>query len=365
MNRPHPTGPYGPQQYPPPQQYAQPPQQYAQPPQQYAQPRQPMQYPPAPPGQAPRRHRWLLWVGLALAAGVMALAMVVAAVVVLAPPRTTPGEQVVADYLHAIARADAKTALALLEERPADTSLISDEVLQQSQALAPLTVDEVSHGAGNGADGVLQMAKITLGGVPTLWFFDAVQTPAGWRIRNGVNTVVNFDFDHAPYGVRVNGAEPTNVNDFAILPGVYQATTDSSFVTFVEDGRFDGEDMGLPAMQMTAAGEALAKGAVGRHLEQCVKSTAKAPEGCPFSARPMGEVVGGYHWQLSSEPEITVRTGQPLTSEGTVNVSVGYDIKLEYRSRNGRGTKENANTWRDTATAQLDMSTTSPKITFS
>lgn len=155
--------------------------------------------------------------------GVVALALIIAAVIVVpmllrGPAQTASG--VVEEYLTAVSEGDAETALSYVEAY-ADDSLLTEEVLDASLELAPITdiVVEASDASGDDFETIVS-ASFAIGSETIERDFTVYNFGQGeWQLGDGLigMTLSNFD----GLGLTVNGAEPAGAITY-LFPGTYQ-----------------------------------------------------------------------------------------------------------------------------------------------
>jgi len=300
--------PYG-QQAP---QYGQQPPQYGQQPQPdsaqqspYGQPAQPYPYPgqpgaqqPPAGGQAPKKG---LSVGVII--GIVVGALVVLAVIIgaiffvvrlVSSPSASGGGgggggattpvAVVEGYLEALAASDAKTALSFVDAVPSDSPFLTDEALEASNELAPLTGIEVTEPTD--ADFSTKVtATYSLGDVPVTTEFSVNEYAADgeWRL-----TTVTADLD---FGDRFDGldmtlnGEPLESSSVEVFPGTYEvATTTPNYAVTGQTVLTVRDPFDYPTLSDTKAGLSeegvlIFRQAVTDAVAACVASTTLAA-GC-------------------------------------------------------------------------------------
>lgn len=210
-------------------------------------------------------------------------------------PGPTAGDSpaaVVRQYLEAVAAGDADTALALGAGQPSDTTLMTPEVLALANARAPITEIDVSD-----TDEWLVPASYLLGDQRVTAEILVVDTDDGPKLEQtwGVlrlNSAAGPDLSRIVYGVEITAEETP------VFPGVYPVGTGRELIDWGERAtavisRPESWSSGDADLQprLTEAGEEAFATATREFLDRCLQARQLAPEGCPFSARPRGEVT--------------------------------------------------------------------------
>ncbi|WP_114561531.1 hypothetical protein [Desertihabitans aurantiacus] len=198
---------------------------------------QPPGYGPTPggPGQPPRKNRTGLIIGIAAGALVVVLLATIGVVAALrggdGDVATVPGggdaertpEQTVQGYLQAIAESRATDALSYLDRTPDDTSLLTDAVLQESNAIAPLTGITVTPVTATDYSAEVS-ASYTLGSDSVTAEYTLYRgRDEQWKLSRG--TVTAGAFGLKGLDITVNGATPENPEQMEVFPGSYQVST--------------------------------------------------------------------------------------------------------------------------------------------
>ncbi|SKA93906.1 protein of unknown function [Agreia bicolorata] len=124
-------------------------------------------------------------------------------------------------YLTAIADSDAKTALSYLSSPPSDSTLLTDEALEASNKLGPITKIEVpkSDGKGGSAD---VTASYLMNGEPVSTTFSAYVDGGKWKISGGTGSIYTEPFDGL--GLTING-QAVDTDQVDVFPGTYELAT--------------------------------------------------------------------------------------------------------------------------------------------
>jgi hypothetical protein len=136
--------------------------------------------------------------------------------------------EAIEQYLAAISDGDSATALSLLGTPPDDETLLTDEVLAASNALAPMSDIVVADDPGTGGSADVTV-KYQLGdtSVNTTYSVLDYDDDGVWEISGGTAYLSTSRFEGL--GVTVNGQE-VDGDEFEVFPGAYEfATTMPNF----------------------------------------------------------------------------------------------------------------------------------------
>lgn len=223
------------------------------------------------------------------------------------PPRSA--EQAVERYLEAVADSRADDALALLANPPIDRSMLTDEMLQTTNARAPMHDIDVRRSSLGNDDwqGEKVFAGYDLGeDEHGSAFFYAEETDEGWKVLNGVMPLrVASGTGKVPSlkanGVPVTGFEPE------FFPGWYEFDLDSKWLQLPADST--STEIGTPyrpdtvetlEYEITPEGERAARKAVLRELDDCFPSRNTFNPGCGLAI------------------ESKLKSGEPIVKSSTV-----------------------------------------------
>lgn len=208
-------------------------------------------------------------------------------------------------YLTAIADADADDALGKLAERPANTALLTRDVLEASRRTTPLTDIEITAVDQDGAEATAG-ATYRLGDERVSTRLRLVgDGRTAWKIAGGTATLTVPDVR----GLSVNGATLTETANPA-FPGTYTAAPRSSYL------RLDGETtafIGDPAREgaqiavtptLSDAGHDAVLTAVKTRFDECLAATVSRPADCPFGVSTEGVEIApdSVRWRLTNDP---------------------------------------------------------------
>jgi hypothetical protein len=198
--------------------------------------------PGGPGGQPPKKRGLSTGALIGIIAGALAIVVIVIVVIALVVGRllgsaggggsTDEGgsadtggtaSQAVTDYLTALSDGDAETALGFLSDPPSDDILLTDDVLEASNELAPITGIEVldSTGSSGSAD---VTASYLLGDTPVTTDFSVTDydDDGSWEISGGTGYLSVSQFDGL--GLTVNGTE-VDGDEVEVFPGAYELAT--------------------------------------------------------------------------------------------------------------------------------------------
>ncbi|MDW4572498.1 hypothetical protein R8Z57_06850 [Microbacterium sp. M3] len=226
---------------------------------------------------------------IGIIAGGLALLVVIAIVVglVLMPRAGTPGAgggpapasgdpaAVVTAYLEALADSDAAAALALLDDAPQDDTLLTDEMLEASNELAPL--DDIDVEAVDGASYSANVpATYSLGDVTVTTDFTVYEDDEGvWKLSAGTNEL-SLGSQYAGLALTLNGIAVEGDNP-TVFPGTYVLGTSTPYFEITGETTFTVEDaFSYPDLEASAGlneeGLGVFRTAINEAVAACVAS---------------------------------------------------------------------------------------------
>lgn len=244
---------------------------------------------PAAPTGGARLRKPLLIIGCA----VLVVALIATAAIALVN-RGRAADQVAAadvstavrDYLSALSDGDAKRALGYLAEQPDDTSMMSAEVLQASNKIAPITdisVPEVTDPQTRSVS-----ASYNVGDTEVQTMIDVRTVNDSILIDGGYFTL---DADALPDGLplRLNGTKITN-DVLALFPGSYRVQAAVSGIGLGDGAEFAITSAGdSPVIsirpRLTDKGAQAFRQQLSAAISSCVGST-KIKAGCGLTVEP-------------------------------------------------------------------------------
>jgi hypothetical protein len=293
-----------------------------------------------------RRHRNLLigLVALALTAGGTWLGTDLSwsQANTISGPRAANPQAAVRGYLEAVSRGEAAAALSYAASTPANTKMLTDAVLADSLAQAPITnisVDEKIL-----VDSVTDVevgAHYDLGGTPVETTYLARKVGSIWRVVTAESSWPSTSLlsYYPDFAWRVNGVLVDSA-DVKLFPGSYLLTS--------ADPRFKVDQPGpcvlpakgyqencFPDLLLTDEGAAQYSAAVRSKLSGCLSQQSLAPVGCGFSAPADPDAVSStIKWSKVDAKMVKALApsssvgGMMAHSDGYVMVTVTYrDIR--------------------------------------
>lgn len=133
-------------------------------------------------------------------------------------------EQVVTSYLEAIADGDAKTALGLMESKPSDTTLLTDEALAASNELGEIAdIDVTAPKTDKDSYSADVEASFTVGGEPVSGTFRVADYSGKgeWEIYVGTIDIYLGD-RYKGLGSTINGIDIDDAESVTVFPGTYE-----------------------------------------------------------------------------------------------------------------------------------------------
>lgn len=275
--------------------------------------------------------------------------------------------ETVTRYLNAIAANDAVAALAELADHPADSSLLTDEVLRAAHVDRPMSRIEVTD-----TNSTRVPATFTLGS-ESISITIPVQVVAG-EFKVDAAAVPTADVTQArTLGVPILiGGRTTTSDKPALFPGIYPVTSGNGSLALAPLTTLNATKPGEVArvadvrLELTTAGTASTQNAIRTSLTQCAGQTVVAPSGCPFRYDTAGQTIkpGSVRWVNIADPgglaTITLREG------GTAVAAVSGTVRF-FATRVDAAGREDAVTQDITyrSTASLDLLTESAALEWS
>jgi serine/threonine protein kinase len=261
-----------------------------------------------PPGQARpptgRRRSGKLVAALTVGA-VLVIAGVVAAIALPDTERTNTAQNTEAarqdarlaaqHYLEALARGQASAALALSDSPPANSQFLTDAVLQQAIAVAPITditATNPTAGGSTNPDAQRVIIAARFGATPSQTSVWVRRKPGGWRLDNTTATVPlgpTAAQSALPKAVAIWGVPTNGTNPAVVFPGVLMFSSSNRFVDISSAPvpvLLDSlsTDAPPPPVRLTAAlndaGRQGLEAAMDARIRRCY-TTNPRPPGCP------------------------------------------------------------------------------------
>ena len=258
-------------------------------------------------------------------------------------PEPATAADAVKGYLEALARSDAAAALAYAATTPADTSMLTNEVLVASNANAPISGITVS--AGTGSSGFEQIsADYTLGDRQVSANFTVTKEGNLWRLDRVSQAAYLDSVIPEAVALKLNGVALTS-SDPELFPGSYTVTSDSERYS-VSKGSFEIDSpndytTSTSSMKLTLSksGQAEVRKAAQAKLASCLKAKKLAPSGCGFGTRlPSGKPRNSsIKWKVTKGANSLKTTKLNLASGDPTSVTANPSISLrvDFSSTNG------------------------------
>lgn len=277
-------------------------------------------------------------------------------------PATTASDAV-AGYLHALSNGDVETALSYGQADPTDQRFLTEEVLQRSLEVAPISNIEVSR--ADGADTYRVFARYQLGGQPVEATFGVVHDGEKWLLLDTTASLSVADLRQRNLPIEINGIPAGNSNELTVFPGGYAVDTGLPRIDYGTDNvtlvsapgrRQRARDL---TPQLTEQGRDDMVAAARSSLTACVARTEVNPEGCPFGAGvPEGSSVvdGSVRWELIGDPFADAQPTLEWTDQGEVllPVQVRLLFRATVRTGSSEGRVEQEISRNSTAVAEID-----------
>jgi hypothetical protein len=251
--------------------------------------------------------------------------------------------ELVQTYLEALAAGDAETARSITGASESET-MLSSEVLKQSNELAPMSAISVGEAAANGDEAEVS-ASFALGEATMDRTFRLRNTSAGWQLADGLVPLSVPAL--AGFGAQINGAELSGT-EVRVFPGMYRLALGSSAFTLGADAETvmitDAEQaLAVRQLQPKLTDDASAKYVelVRASLNECLALTDLAtPCGLDVSARLKDgatPVEGTAKRSLDSEGEAALDAlviQMDPAAAGTVFSILNIQVKTRLEAEN-------------------------------
>ncbi|MDN5763189.1 MAG: hypothetical protein L0H41_12855 [Microlunatus sp.] len=197
-------------------------------------------------------------------------------------------------FLEALATGDAQTALTYAQTAPGDTTFLTDEVLAESNKLAPITgidVPEVNDEYAYSVDAAYKMGSQVVDAK-----FPVEKAGQVWKLRE-----VAFDLDVSSRRSKtlplvINGVT-VEADSLRLFPGSYEFTTGNKNIDYGKSNVLTVQSpadypRGISDIKptLTSTGEKVFTSAVEDNIKSCVKSKKLKNPGCPNN---LSKVSGG------------------------------------------------------------------------
>jgi hypothetical protein len=219
-------------------------------------------------------------------------------------------------YLEALAAGKSEQALAYLDEKPSDTSLMTDEVLQASNKAAPITAITVPEVNDKYVYSVQASYKIGDRAVNAKF---SVDDSSGHYLLSRAYTELDLSYTTHGLPVTINGAE-VKTDKVYLFPGTYQMATSAKYIDLGSGAAFTVQNPSdYPSIRLeptlTSEGQKVFKEKVTAAINKCVASH---------------RLKGGCGLDLAS----TTSNGYKL-KDGTVDRKLTADAKAKIKKLKG------------------------------
>lgn len=265
--------------------------------------------------------------------------------------QTDTAAHAVQGYLEALASGDATGALGYALTAPADTSLLTDEVLTMALADSPIAAIQVT-GTGAGATQQTVLASYQLGSTPVNAAYALTKSGNEWLLDSVAADIDVSYLDLGTIALVVNGVTLTTDRP-SLFPGTYTLTTaskrlavaDGSFVIESPDSQPDLYSVGF---KLTKSGRAELIKAAKATLQKCLATRDAAPKGCGFGLKaPKGVTMtwSTLRWRVSSGANAlaSIKPALEESDPGRATAAVRIKVRGDVSSKDGRnwyGTSE-------------------------
>ncbi|SDE20999.1 hypothetical protein [Auraticoccus monumenti] len=281
---------------------------------------------------------------------------------------TSTASAAVRGYLDAVARGDAVAALSHAATQPADTSLLTDQVLSVSRAMAPITDVSVPEVVDAGS----VEASYRVGSERVTETFSVTEVDGGFRLSEVVSELDVSSLRSDRLALRVGGADVTG-DRLTLFPGSYPVETGNPRLSYGDGallvpvpGRVLSSSELAPTLTEEGA-DAFAT-LVEDALDECLTETGPAPSGCPFEAgvNSSHEVEGEGRWSAEDDPmdSFDPRLDGTDPTRATSYLTAGLVYRYSYTSEYEEGEQEGEVSVLLSTNAEVDLGADPLRVTF-
>lgn len=270
-------------------------------------------------------------------------------------------ETVVA-YLEALGRGDAAAALSYGKSQPADTRLLTDEVLRSQVASMPISDIEVEKESQSGTGGSVSAevsVKIKFGGTNSDITMGLTRVGDEWKVDHAFNELHIAEHTAAVGTLTILGKKLTQRETLSIFPGSLELATSNDYIDVAFASPLPGQtpvtfrpkvelnDHALEAVLDTAA----------QGYAKCEGATVLAPPGCMTKIDDPDVVEGSVIWGRADLSGVAVRSFNDQRM--FAHVAGAVRIPISGRMRSGASFERIAV---HQLSEDVDLKTSPPKI---
>lgn len=252
------------------------------------------------------------------------------------------GDEVVRQYLTALAAGDPDTALALAQSTGTGSSkLITKQAYAASLKQAPITQVQVPEAPENATE---IPASYTLGKDVVRTTFKVVKQDNGsWLLNRATVTFrpIGTGVDQVP--LLVNGVPMTWGNAMELLPGRYQMSTGLAWLAYPANNTLTVPHLNYGTTTdhqitpvLTPAGKQAFLQAAQRSLQLCLSRRELSPANCPQSVEASPDLIpGSPQWSQEYDTLGSSNPALSATDQSIAQVTVTLHLRLRTQYRGG------------------------------
>lgn len=249
----------------------------------------------------------------------------------------TPDE-VVLRYLQALARNDAVSALAQVEDAPTGSLFLTDEVLRNAHADHPMKEIKVDVTRSHRVPVSYRLGDELISTAITVTLVDRE-----YKVKQGFAKVNLAATRAAAIPIQLGG-RTVAADEIDVFPGTYPLTSGDRRVVLsptdpVKAGHVGQEvSPGQRNVELSEGGHTMLNETVDRELTLCARQSVAAPQGCPFQTpSPSSLTPNSVRWKITDGPKVDSRVVEDSHIEFTATASLEYQATL---AKNGAGISE-------------------------
>lgn len=293
--------------------------------------------------EAPRRRPVLPgWMIFAIAAVVAIAAGGLTGRVIAARGAGTGPSDTVLRFFQAVRDNDAKTILSELATAPADTTLITHDVLAKGH-LGAGAITDISVPATNST---VVPVTYRLGGETITDRISVQPVGNGYKVSTALNSggIALKGRIRTELPLSIAGV-PVRSDTVVLLPGSYPLTTMTAHVRYgtgslVVKRLTDTPTANDLKLELSESGQAAAATAVAASLTSCAGQRSFAPAGCPFRLSVTTADPSTVAWTLLSSPAADLDVTLSATDVTRSTVEVPLRMRISYADGTGMVSRE-------------------------